>query len=95
MSKPKLFRFTDKVNGDERGITYSVRVPSNENYDVEEIGEDKKQFYLDLLRQQEKAKQEALEADRKKTRKTTFVKLEALGFVKKEIEILLNSTDNE
>src|SRR3990167_10925264 len=45
----KLYRYFDKVLGDERGISYSDKdgnPQNNPEWNYEEISEDKKEFYI-------------------------------------------------
>lgn len=55
----KLFRFTDRATGEERGICYkntSIPFTVNPDWSYEEIQEKDKQHYIDLQRQQWEAK---------------------------------------
>lgn len=85
----KLYRYTDKVSGDERGVAYSEVPVSNPLWNAEAISEKDKQQYINKQKQQfDKVVSDAAKEKDRKSKKCKD-KLKALGFDKDEINAIL------
>lgn len=84
-----LYRYTDKVTGDERGVSYSDQPIVNPQWNSEIITEKDKKKYIDKQNQQtEKINSDAAKkADRKKKKASN--KLKQLGLDKDEVNAIL------
>ena len=86
---PKLWRYSDKITGDEKGVCYSEKAIDNPSWNSQVIKEDQKDYYIKLKNQQDKAKQEQQAADKDAKAKKCADKLKALGFDKDDISLIL------
>lgn len=90
-----LWRFTDKVSGEERGICYSDMYGNNPinnpDWNSEVISENDKSKYIDLQVKQIKDKQDAKDLDKKNKKKSIRTKLNML--TKEELDVLLGETN--
>ncbi len=91
-------RYYDKITGEERGGSNSGRDGSpainNPDWDYEVITDDsQKEFYLNLHKEQMKAKDKAIKDAKKALRKSMKTKLKDLGFSNDELYELLGDTN--
>lgn len=92
-----LYRYTDKVTGDEMGMCYSdVNGNSpinNPDWNAEVINEKDKKYYIGEQRKQIKARRKAEKDALKATRKDIKDKLKAQGLTQQEVDILVGEND--
>ena len=92
-----LHRYTDKVTGDEMGVSYSGKNNSpainNPDWNVEVIDESQKKFYMNKHKNQFKAKRKVILKARKGLRKSAKTKLKDLGLTDAELQEILGDTD--
>lgn len=85
----KLWRYTDKLTGEERGLAYSENSASNPEWNSEVIPESKKKECMDLYKQQQDAKNSSYISEKDRKAKKCKNKLKDLGFDKEEIAAIL------
>lgn len=89
LAEVKLWRFTDKISGEERGISYSDKNGNppinNSDWNAEEISENEKEHYANFYRQQLKDKQNQVESALKDKKNKAKLKLKTQGFTDDEI----------
>lgn len=85
-----LYRYFDKLSGEERGISYSDKdgnAPiNNPDWNVEIIPESKKEFYVNLYNVQIKQKQQQADNELKQKKNKAKAKLASQGFTQDEID---------
>ena len=89
-----LFRYTDRLTGDERGINYSDKdgnsTVKNPDWLAREILEEDKPYYMDLHKQQIQGRKNQLRGNRELKKNKVRNKLKSLGFTEEEIEVIIN-----
>ena len=91
----QLYRYTDKITGDEAGISYSDKdgnPMSNPNWIAEVITEDKKEHFIKEREKQIKAKQDAIDADLKSKRKGIKERLKSAGLTQQDVDLLVGES---
>ena len=83
----KLFRYTDKLTGEERGILYNKEdVIQNPDWNCEEIEEKDKASYISEHQKQIEKKQKEIEKEVKEKNDKARAKLASQGFTQDEID---------
>lgn len=94
---PVLYRYTDKITGDEMGVCYSgedgTPAITNPDWNMEIIPEKQKQHYINEQRKQQKAKEKAVKDALKAKKKDIKDKLKAQGLTQEEVDILVGESD--
>ena len=89
-AETKLYHYTDKLTGDEKGVCYSGRdgtpAITNPDWNMEEIAEKDKEHYIKLQEKQLKQKQQDAENILNQKKNKAKLKLKTLGLTDEEIE---------
>lgn len=93
-----IHRYTDKVTGEERGLSNSsvdnVPAISNPDWNTEVIPEGQRQYYINEYRKQIKAKQKIKEDTLKAKRKMIKDKLKAgTPLSQEDVDLLVGESD--
>lgn len=98
VAEVKLFRYTDKATGDERGICYSDKDGNpaivNPDWDMEIIEEKDKKTYIKLYNKQIQAKRNKVKKELKAKRKIIKDKLKAgTPLSQQDVDILVGESN--